>query len=160
MILHVIRFIVLASVIAYIVWIVRSFNRKRYRTGTVLVLVGLLVVSGAVFCISKLLGVTDPFIIESLSVSPAAPDAIIGYSIDGNVLSVVSSNDVVCVADPGISFQYVVVWLVPLPPATPMQELRVHKYGLPKYADPDHINGLDAEVPADIAEVASDNKWR
>ena len=126
----------------------------------VLVLIGLLVVSGAVFGINKILGVTDPYIIESLSVSPAAPDAEIGYSIDDNVLSVVSSYDVVCVADPGISFLYEVVWLVPLPPATTVQELRVHKYGLPKFADPDHINGLDAEIPADIAEVASNNKWR
>ncbi len=160
MILHLIRLTVLASVIAYVVWTVRSFIRRRYRAGTILVLTGLVVVSCAVLSIHRLLGVTDPYVIRPLSVSVAAPSAKVGCTIDGKTLSVVTSNDVVCVADPGVSFQYEVVWLVLRPPTAPTQELRVHTFELPAYADPDHVNGLDTEVPLDIVKVASDNKWR
>ena len=156
----IIRLAVFASVIAYVVWIVRSFTRKQYRTAMVLIMIAMIVVGGVAFAIYKVFSCFDPYIIEPQSVVEVAPNTKDGYSVAGGTLSVVSSNDVVCVADPGASFQYAAVWLAPLPPAKQGQVLRLYKFDLPGNANTNHIYWLNAEAPANILEVATgDNQW-
>ncbi|MEI6809288.1 MAG: hypothetical protein WCN95_11260 [bacterium] len=160
MILTAIRITILVALIAYIVWIIRSLARKRFRTAAVLIAIGMLIVGAAVFAIYKTLSITVPYLIEPTSVRPAAPGATVGYVLKGRTISVVSSNSIICISDPGVSFQYEVVWLVPKSQPIGKQDLMEFIFPLPAYADARHINGPDVAAPPDIKTVASEGKWR
>lgn len=130
-----------------------------------------LIIAGVVLGLAMLVGVTafawraftitDPYLVKPLTASPASAGASVGHSeASGScTLSVVSSNDVVVVADPGVSFQHEVVWLVERPRKDGTHNLTEFKCELPQYAAVGQIKPLGAAIPPKIQQVADGGQW-
>ena len=105
--------------------------------------------------------ITDPYLVKPLTSSPAPAGASVGHSVGGGsrTLSVVSSNDIVVVADPRVSFKYVVLWLVERPRKSRASTLMEYRCELPKYAAADHINPIGSRIPPKIQQVADGGQW-
>ena len=123
-------------------------------------LLGILVVVGISMLAWKAFTITDPYLVKQLTSSPAPVRAAIGHSLENAspTLSIVSSNDVVVVADPGASFKYEVLWLVEHPRKSGASTLMEFRYELPKYAAADHINPIGSRIPPRIQQVADGGK--
>jgi hypothetical protein len=108
----------------------------------------------------KAFTITDPYLVKPLTSSPAPPGATVGYSLATatRTLSIVTSNDVVVVADPGASFRYEVLWLVERPKKDGAGTLMEYKCKLPQYAAADHINPIGSQIPPKIQQIA-DGGW-
>ena len=128
----------------------------------ILLILGLILATAIGYVIHHVATATDPYIISQLSALPATEGSTIGHTINTNArtLRVCSSNAVVVVADPGVSFHYEVVWIVAMPRADRSDNLMEYIFELPKYAKPEHINPLGSELPEDIARVADGNQWK
>lgn len=152
------RMVFWIAIVTYVAMIIRSIVRQRYRTALLLLLIGMCVVGVVMY---KLHTITDPYIIEPLSALPVPDNTAVGHSINGKMLSVVSTDNVVCVVDPGVSFAYRVVWLVPKPRTDTEHKLVEYKYVLQFHtnANDAHVNGLNSEVPNEIAVMADGNRW-
>jgi len=109
----------------------------------------------------KAFTITDPYLVKPLTSSPAPAGASVGHSVasGSRTLSIVSTNDVVVVADPGASFQYEVVWLVERPRKDGTHTLTEFKCKLPQYAAVGQINPLSAQIPPKIQRVADGGQW-
>ena len=109
----------------------------------------------------EVLTVTNPYVVSPLSSSPAPASASVGRSIGSGsrILSVVSSLDVVVVADPGASFKYEVVWLVELPRKDGSHALKVFRCDLPQHASVDQIRSLGSAIPTEIQQTADGRRW-
>ena len=85
-----------------------------------------------------------------------------GYSVKNGTrtLSIVSSNQVVVVADPGASFRYEELWLVETPRKDGSDALMEYTCQLPKYAVLDHINPPTAQPPSKIQRAAEARGWQ
>jgi hypothetical protein len=110
----------------------------------------------------KVFRITDPYLVEPVTTLPAQNGAKTGHSIEGvtRVLSVVSSNRIIVVADPGVSFHYQVLWLVEKPRKDGSHTLMEYKCKLPKYVSADHLHPIGSEVPSRIQEIAEASQWR
>jgi hypothetical protein len=150
----------------------RRWQRAFARKGTLLVVKKQLVIASAVFGVAiagvvsvtvwTMATVTNPYVVEPLSVSPAPNGAKVGHSVDGTTrtLSIVSRNRVVVVADPGASFQYVDVWLVEKPRRDGSNALVELKCQLPAHAVAEHIHPIGSVVSAKIQRAADGAPWR
>jgi len=130
-----------------------------------------LVIAGIVLGLPTLVGIaalawktfttTDPYLVRPLKASPAPVGASVGHSVasGSRTLSIVSSNNVVVVADPGASFQYEVVWLVERPRKDGAGTLREFKCELPQYAAVGQIHPLGSQIPPKIQRVADGGQW-
>jgi hypothetical protein len=144
--------------LACIVWSIRSLVKRRFRSAAIVGLIGLAIIGVVAAVVIEFCTMFDPYIVEPISASPAAQGSSVGHAITGRALLVVSSNAIVCVADPGASFHHEVLWIV----ARPRTERGLIEYSfqLPENADPNHVNGLDADVPDEIVSAATESKWR
>jgi hypothetical protein len=127
-------------------------------TGIVL---GLALVVGVAALAWRAFTATDPYLVKPLTSSSASAGASVGYSIasGSRTLSIVSSNDVVVVADPGASFRYEVVWLVERPRKDGAHTLTEFKCELPQGAAVDQIRPLGSAIPPEIQQVANGGQW-
>ena len=109
----------------------------------------------------EVLTVTDPYRVEPLTSSPASGGATVGYSVNSSTgtLSIVSSGEVVAVADPGESFRHEVIWLVEKPSSGTDIPLKEFRCELPKFATESQIRPIGTPVPARIQQVANRNRW-
>jgi len=109
----------------------------------------------------KSFAVTDPYLVKPLTSFPAPVGASVGHSVasGSRTLSIVSSNDVVVVADPGASFRYEVVWLVERSRKDGAHTLMEFKCQLPQYAALGPINPLGSQIPPKIQQVADGGRW-
>jgi len=125
------------------------------------IVLGLAVLVGVAAFAWKAFTITDPYLVRSLTSSPAPSDVSVGHSVvsGSRTLSIVSSNDVAVVADPGVSFQYEVVWLVERPRKDSTHTLMEFKCELPRYAAVDHIKPLGSQIPPKIQRVADGGQW-
>ena len=124
-------------------------------------LVGVAALVGVTALAWEALTVTDPYRVAPLTSYPASPGATVGHSVNSStrILSVVSSGEVVVVADPGESFRYEVVWLVEKPTAGSARALKEFRCNLPEFATESQIRPLGTPVPARIQHVADSNRW-
>lgn len=85
-----------------------------------------------------------------------------GHRIDPETqtLSVFNTEAVVVVVDPGVSFQYSVLWLVSKPRKGASKDMKEYRFQLPKNAVAEHVNGLGSEIPPEIKTVATKDNWR
>src|SRR5689334_13867358 len=125
------------------------------------VVLGLALLVGVAAVAWKAFTITDPYLVKPLTSSPAPVGMSEGHSVSSGTrtLSVISSNDVVVVADPGASFQHEVVWLVEHPRKDGTHTLMQFKCELPQYAAVDHINPLGSQIPPRIQRVADGGQW-
>ena len=124
------------------------------------VMLGLVLSVGVAAVAWKAFTITDPYLVKPLTSSPAPAGASVGHSVSSTrTLSIVTSNDVVVVADPGASFQYEVVWLVERPRKDGAHTLMEFKCELPQYAAKDHINPLGSQIPPKIQRLADGEQW-
>lgn len=109
----------------------------------------------------KAFTITDPYLVLPLASSPAPPGVRIGHSVasGSRMLSIVTSNDVIVVADPGASFQHEVLWLVERPRKDGARALLEFRCELPKYATIGHINPIGSQIPPKIQRVAEGGNW-
>jgi hypothetical protein len=109
----------------------------------------------------KALTITQPYLVKPLTSSPAPSGASIGHSVasGSRTLSVVTSNDVIVVADPGASFKHEVLWLVERPRKDGARTLLEFKCQLPRYAAIGHINPIGSQIPPKIQGVAEGGNW-
>ena len=109
----------------------------------------------------KAFTLTDPYLVKPLTSSPAPAGASIGHSCasGSRTLSIVSSNNIVVVADPGASFKYEVLWLVERPRKSGASTLMEYRCDLPQYAAADHINPIGSRIPPKIQQVADGGQW-
>ena len=128
----------------------------------ILIILALIVATAIGYVIYQSVSVTEPYIISPISTLPAPEGSTIGHTIDidTRTLRVCSSNAVVVVADPGVSFLYEVLWIVAMPRAERLDNLVEYTYKLPEYAKAEHINPLGSEIPDDIAKVAAGCQWK
>ena len=105
--------------------------------------------------------ITGPYPVRPLTLLPASEGAIVGHSVvsGSRTLSIVSSNDVTVVADPGASFKHVVVWLVERPRKEGTHSLIEFKCALPQFADAGQIRPLGSTIPPKIQQVANGGRW-
>lgn len=117
--------------------------------------------AGISMIVWETLTITDPYMVKPLTSSPTPIGATVGQSLesDSRTLSIVSSNDVVVVADPGASFRYVVLWLVERPRKNGVSTLMEYRFALPQYASADHINPVGSRIPTNIQQVADRGQW-
>jgi hypothetical protein len=125
------------------------------------IVVGLAVLVGVAALVWSAFTITDPYLVKPLTSSPVLASASIGHSVasGSRTLSVVSSNDVVVVADPGASFQYEVVWLVERPRRDGASTLTEFKCELPQFAAVGQIKPLGTTIPPKIQQVADGGQW-
>lgn len=125
------------------------------------VVLGLVVLIGVAALAWSTFTITDPYLVKPLTSSPAPAGASVGHSVasGSRTLSIVSSNDVVVVADPGASFRYEVVWLVERPRKDGARTLAEFKCELPQYAALGPINPLGSQIPPKIQQVADGGQW-
>lgn len=125
------------------------------------VVLGVVVVTVISMLVWTALTITEPYIVKPMASSPAPVGATVGHSVSSGsrTLSIVSSNDVVVVADPGASFRYEVIWLVERPRKDGANTLVEYKCELPKYAAADHINSIGSLIPPKIQQIADGGKW-
>ena len=109
----------------------------------------------------KFFTISDPYLVKPLRSSPAPVAAMTGYSVasGSRTLSVISSNDIVVVADPGASSTYEVVWLVQQPRKDGTHALMEFKCELPPNAAVDRIEPLGSPIPPKIQKVANGRLW-
>jgi hypothetical protein len=109
----------------------------------------------------KAFAITDPYLVKPLASSPAPVGATVGHSvaIASRTLSIVSSNDVVVIADPGASFQREVVWLVERPRKNGTHTFMEFKCELPQVAAAYRINPLGSPIPPKIQQAADGGRW-
>ena len=124
--------------------------------------VAVAVVAATSFGVWRFLTVTDPYRVEPITESPAPVGAKAGYTVknDTRTLSIISSNRVVVVADPGASFQYEVLWLVERPRKDGSTALIEYSCKLPEAAAVDHINPPTAQLPPKIQKASEATGWR
>lgn len=121
------------------------------------------VVAGAIAVgIWKAATITDPYLVKPVAVSPARNGARVGHSVKNGTrtLSIVSSNLVVVVADPGASFQHEVVWLVEKPRGDGNHTLMEYTCQLPQYSAAEHVKPVGSEIPPKIQNTAGGGQWR
>lgn len=128
----------------------------------VLIALGLVAAAGFAGLVVMVRTATAPYAIAPISVTPTPDDTPIGHAIDDNtrILSVFSPAPVVVVADPGVSFQYEVLWLVTVPQPGRASQMKEYRFELPEHAAADKVNALDAQIPPEIVAVASRNDWK
>jgi hypothetical protein len=109
----------------------------------------------------KVFTVTNPYLIRPVTSSAAPNGASVGHSLNSGsrILSIVSSRDVVVVADPGASFNHEVVWLVEQPRKDGTQTLKEFRCDMPDHATLDQIKPLGSPVPTEIQQVADSGRW-
>jgi hypothetical protein len=120
-------------------------------------------VAGAISVVYwKAVTITDPYVVEPVTASPAPSGGKAGHSVESNTrtLSILSSNSVVVVADPGVAFQYEVLWLVEKPRRDGSHTLMEYRCKMPQYAMAQHINPVGSQIPPKIQKVAEGNQWR
>jgi hypothetical protein len=105
--------------------------------------------------------IISPYIVKPLKYSLAPVGSVVGFSIqsDTRTLSIVSSNDVLVVADPGVSFKYEELWLVERPRKNGDTSLLEFKFLLPEHATAEHINPISSRIPPKIQQLADDGSW-
>jgi hypothetical protein len=125
------------------------------------VVVGVVIVVGISVLAWKTITITDPYVVKPITSTPAPVGASVGHSIGSatRTLSIVSSNDIVVVADPGASFQYEVLWLVERPRKDGTHTLMEYKCEMPQYAAAGHINPVGSQIPPKIQQVADGGQW-
>jgi hypothetical protein len=125
------------------------------------VALGLVVLVGISAFAWKAFTITDPYVVKPLTSSPAPAGASVGHSVGSGsrTLSIVSTNNVVVVADPGASFQYEVIWLVERSRKDGAHTLTEYRCELPQYAAADHINPLGSQIPLKIQRIAERAQW-
>jgi hypothetical protein len=125
------------------------------------IVLGLAVPVGITLLAWNAFTITAPYLVEPLTSSPAPAGVIVGHSVasGSRTLAVVSSNDVVVIADPGASFQHEVVWLVERPRKNGAHTLMEYRCELPQYAAADRINRLGSPIPPKIQQVADGGRW-
>ena len=148
-----------ASVCGSLAFVAAVNDRRRPILVVVAVAIGLFGVAFAslVFVIVwKMVTVTDPFVVEPISVSPAPKGTRVGYVVDAGTrtLSIVSGSRVIVVADPGASFQYVDLWLVEKPRRDGSRNLLEFNYQLPAYSVGEHIHPVGSPIPSKIQRAA------
>lgn len=127
----------------------------------VAIALSLAVLVGVAALVWEAFTITDPYLVKPLSSSPAPAGASVGHSVTSGsrTLCVVSSNDVVVVSDPGVSFLYEVVWLVERPKKGGTHTLTEFRCELPQYAVADQINPLGSQIPPKVQQVANGGRW-
>lgn len=151
----------LAASGACLVWGIRIV-RRRPRAGWWCIACGVICLALVFLPVLLLEHAIRPYVLEPMKAMPAPHGARVGHMVNTNArtLSVFSSNSVVVVADPGVSFQYEVLWLVEKPRKDKPAGLLEYKFSLPKYAMAEHINALGSKIPPGIQKVADGNQWR
>jgi hypothetical protein len=126
------------------------------------VVLGTALVAAISLAVWKAATITDPYLVKPVTVSPAPEGAKVGHSVNSGTrtLSVISSNRVVVVADPGASFQYEVLWVVEQPRKDGSPALMEYKCQLPQYAAADHINPAGSKLPLKIQKTAGRDRWQ
>lgn len=121
----------------------------------VAVLAGITAISWEVFT------VTDPYVVVPLASSSAPANARVGVLVGSGsrTLSIVSSNDVVVVADPGTSFKHEVIWIVEQPRKDGSHELKEFTCSLSEYAKVDQIRPMGSSIPNKIQQAAKGYRW-
>jgi hypothetical protein len=124
--------------------------------------VAVAVLAATSFGVWKFLTVTDPYRVEPISASPAPVGAKVGYTVknDTRTLSIISSNRVVVVADPGASFRYEVLWLVERPRKDGSAALMEYTCKLPEFAAVDHIYPPTTQPPLKIQKASEAIGWQ
>jgi hypothetical protein len=109
----------------------------------------------------EVLTVTDPYVVIPLASSTAPASARAGHTVKSGsrTLSIVSSRDVVVVADPGASFKHEVVWIVEQPRKNGSHALKEFTCSLPEYAAVDQIKPLGSSIPTEIQRIANGHRW-
>lgn len=122
---------------------------------------GLAVLVGVATLAWSTFTITDPYLVKPLTSSPAPAGASVGHSVasGSRTLYIVSSNDVVVVADPGASFRYEVVWLVERPRKDGGHTLMEFKCELPEFAVVGQIKPLSSTIPPKIQQMADGGQW-
>lgn len=122
---------------------------------------GLAALAGITTLAWEVFTVTDPYLVSPLTSSPAPASASVGHSVDSGsrTLSVVSSSDIIVVADPGASFKYEVIWIVERPREDGSNALKEFICNLPEYAAVDQIKPLGTPVPTEIQQTANGRQW-
>ena len=105
--------------------------------------------------------VTDPYVVTPLGSSTAPAGAHTGHTVGSGsrTLSIVSSSDVVVVADPGASFKHEVIWIVEQPRKDGSHTLKEFTCNLPEYAAADQIKPLGSSIPTEILQTANGHRW-
>lgn len=105
--------------------------------------------------------VTDPYVVTPLVSSSAPANASAGHAVGSGsrTLSIVSSSDVVVVADPGSSFKHEVIWIVEQPRKDGSHTLKEFTCNLPEYAAVEQIKPLGSAIPSEIQQTANGHRW-
>jgi hypothetical protein len=124
--------------------------------------VAVVAMAAASFGAWKLLTVTDPYRVEPITASPAPTGAKVGYTVkmDTRTISIVSSNQVVVVADPGTSFRYEALWLIERPRKDGSASLIEYACKLPEFAAVDNIHPPTAQPPPKIQKASEAIGWQ
>jgi hypothetical protein len=127
----------------------------------VLIVLSAVVLAGTLVLGWKALTATDPYIVQPMATLPAPDGATVGHALEptSRMLSIVSSTDVVVVADPSASFRHEVLWLVERPSKTGERRLMEYKYTLQQPAVADHIHPIGSQVPLKIQQVTDGWPW-
>ena len=128
----------------------------------VALVVGVLCATAILIFFLRAAAFTEPYMIKPMTASPAPNGVKVGHTMNANTrtLSVFSSNAVVVVADPGVSFQYEVLWIVEQQRNDKSDDLLEYRFELPEYAVAEHINPIGSEIPPTILKAANGNQWR
>ena len=122
---------------------------------------GLTVLAGITVLAWEVFTITDPYLVKPLTSSLAPTTADVGHSVSSGsrTLSIVSSSDIIVVADPGASFKHEVVWLVERPRKDGGHTLREFRCELPDDAAIDQIMPLGSPIPTKIQQIADGGRW-
>ena len=124
-------------------------------------IVGMAVLSGITALAWEVFTVTDPYVVTPLASSSAPANASAGHAVasGSRTLTIVSSSDVVVVADPGASFKHEVIWIVEQPRKDGSKTLKEFRCNLPEYAAVDQIKPPDSSIPTEIQQTANGHRW-
>src|SRR5690606_23831069 len=122
------------------------------------ILCGLIVSASAWILAWNVFTITDPYLVKPLASSDAGPGASQGHAVQAGNLVVISTTDVVVVADPGASFAHEVLWLVEQPRADETLTLREYVFQSPPSATVNQIHPSGTPIPANVQRVA-DGGW-
>lgn len=122
---------------------------------------GVAVLTAITALVWEVFTVTDPYVVTPLASSTAPANASAGHAIGSGsrTLSIVSSSDVVVVADPGASFRHEVIWVVEQPRKDGSHTLKVFTCELPEHAAVDQIKPLGSAIPTEIQQTANGYRW-
>jgi hypothetical protein len=122
---------------------------------------GVAVLVGSAALVWEVSTCTEPYVVAPLASSAAPASARAGHEVGSGsrTLSVVSSSDIVVVADPGASFKHEVIWIVEQPRKDGSHALKEFTCNLPEYAAADQIKPLGSSIPTEILQTAKGNRW-